>query len=147
MNRQSLVTLQLKNNIKNEATEEHISNMQYLGLKVFDPLYEHFEGKIKINNMYRSKKLNKALKNAGYAASKTSQHMVGQAIDIDALAPYTNKDLFKYIVENLDFDQIIWESGTDTNPDWVHVSYKLNGNRKDKKQYKNKKYIPFKLKI
>jgi methionyl-tRNA synthetase len=24
---------------------------------------------------------------------------------------------------NLDFDQLIWEFGTEDNPDWVHVSY------------------------
>jgi hypothetical protein len=30
----------------------------------------------------------------------------------------------------LDFDQIIWEFGDDKNPDWVHVSYKSTGNRK-----------------
>ena len=31
--------------------------------------------------------------------------------------------MFNYIKNNLDFDQIIWEFGTDKNPDWVHVSY------------------------
>ncbi len=137
----------VKNNINNEATEEHIYYMQYLGVNVFDPLFEHFNGKIRINNMYRSAELNLALKKAGYAASKTSQHMFGQAVDIDALPPYTNRDIFKYIVNNLEFDQIIWESGTDKNPDWVHVSYNPKGNRMDKKQFKNKKYIPFKLEI
>ena len=35
----------------------------------------------------------------------------------------TNAEMFEYIRTNLNFDQIIWEFGTDTNPDWVHVSY------------------------
>ena len=35
----------------------------------------------------------------------------------------TNKELFEYIVKNLDYDQVIWEYGDDTQPEWVHVSY------------------------
>jgi hypothetical protein len=31
--------------------------------------------------------------------------------------------MFEYIRTNLNFDQLIWEFGNDTNPDWVHVSY------------------------
>jgi len=41
-----------------------------------------------------------------------------------------NKKLFDYIKANLDWDQLIWEFGTAENPDWVHVSYKATGNRK-----------------
>ena len=36
-------------------------------------------------------------------------------------------EVFNYIRENLNFDQLIWEFGTKTNPDWVHVSYKKGG--------------------
>jgi zinc D-Ala-D-Ala carboxypeptidase len=39
----------------------------------------------------------------------------------------TNAEVFNYIRENLNFDQLIWEFGTKTNPDWVHVSYKKGG--------------------
>jgi hypothetical protein len=38
--------------------------------------------------------------------------------------------MFYYIKDNLDFDQLIWEFGTDKNPNWVHVSYVAKGNRK-----------------
>jgi hypothetical protein len=41
-----------------------------------------------------------------------------------------NAEVFEYIANNLDFDQMIWEFGDDTNPDWVHVSYNAAGNRK-----------------
>ena len=34
-----------------------------------------------------------------------------------------NEEMYNYIKENLNFDQLIWEFGNDTNPDWVHVSY------------------------
>jgi hypothetical protein len=44
----------------------------------------------------------------------------------------TNKMLYDYIKDNLEFDQLIWEFGTDANPDWVHVSYSKVKNRKQK---------------
>jgi len=50
-------------------------------------------------------------------------------MDID-----TEKDnaiLFLRIKENDLFDQLIWEFGDDKNPDWVHVSYKKEGNRSE----------------
>jgi hypothetical protein len=40
--------------------------------------------------------------------------------------------MFHYIKENLNFDQMIWEFGDSTNPDWVHISYvsdSVNRNR------------------
>ena len=68
---------------------------------------------------YRSPELNKAT-----GGSSKSQHCQGRAIDIDDVYGYkTNAEMFNYIKNNLDFDQIIWEFGTDKNPDWVHVSY------------------------
>jgi len=50
-------------------------------------------------------------------------------MDIDSKKP-TNKEIFDYIKENLEFDQLIWEFGNDTEPDWVHVSYSKEKNRK-----------------
>jgi len=35
----------------------------------------------------------------------------------------TNAEMFNYIKDNLEYDQLIWEFGTDENPDWIHVSY------------------------
>jgi hypothetical protein len=56
--------------------------------------------------------------------------------------------LFDYIKANLDWDQLIWEFGTAENPDWVHVSYKKSGNRKQalvaKKINGKTTYIPYK---
>jgi hypothetical protein len=42
----------------------------------------------------------------------------------------SNADVFKYIKDNLEFDQLIWEFGTDKNPDWVHVSYETSGKQR-----------------
>ena len=42
---------------------------------------------------------------------------------MDATNGVTNAQLFHYIKDNLEFDQLIWEYGTDKEPDWVHVSF------------------------
>jgi hypothetical protein len=42
----------------------------------------------------------------------------------------TNKMIFDYIKDNLSFDQMIWEFGNESNPDWVHVSYAASGNQR-----------------
>ena len=105
--------------LKNEPTEAHLSNMELLSEKVFEPLRTHVNGPIKINSFYRGPKLNKAI-----GGSEKSQHCNGQAMDIDDTYGYmTNADMFKYIKNNLSFDQMIWEFGDDENPDWIHVSY------------------------
>jgi hypothetical protein len=110
--------------IDNSPTEEHLASMKLLAEKVFEPVREWYGKPIKINSFYRSKALNMAIP----GSSLTSQHSKGEAMDMDTASD--NKKIFDYIRENLDFDQIIFEGGTDANPDWVHVSYKAKGNRK-----------------
>jgi len=105
--------------LENKPTEEHLANMKELAEKVFQPLRLWVNAPIKINSFYRSPELNKAI-----GGSSKSQHCKGQAIDIDDTYGHaTNADMFMYIKENLDFDQMIWEFGDDKNPNWVHVSY------------------------
>ena len=41
-----------------------------------------------------------------------------------------NEEVFHYIRENLPFDQLIWEFGTNERPDWVHVSYNSDGEQR-----------------
>jgi len=105
--------------LKNEPTEEHLSNMELLSEKVFEPLRMHVNGPIKINSFYRGPELNKAI-----GGSSKSQHCEGRAMDIDDDFGYmSNADMFEYIKNNLSFDQMIWEFGNSDNPNWVHVSY------------------------
>jgi hypothetical protein len=105
--------------LENKPTDTHLANMELLAEKIFEPLRSWVNGPIKINSFYRSPDLNKAI-----GGSSKSQHCHGQAIDIDDTYGYmSNADMFMYIKENLDFDQMIWEFGTEDNPDWVHVSY------------------------
>jgi hypothetical protein len=108
-----------RNGISNMPTPEHIENFKILAEKVFQPIREHFGVPIHISSGYRSKELN-----AKIGGSKTSDHCHGKAIDIDQDGTsITNAQVFDFIKNNLKFSQLIWEFGTDKNPDWVHVSY------------------------
>ena len=109
----------IRRNLDNTPTSAHLKNMKKLADKVFEPLREWVGGPIKINSFYRGEDLNKAI-----GGSNKSQHCHGQAIDVDDTFGYkTNAEMYNWIKENLDFDQMIWEFGDDNNPDWVHVSY------------------------
>ena len=113
--------------INNNPSAEHLENLKLLAEKVFQPIRDYFKRPIHISSGYRSKALNDSIK----GASKTSQHSKGEAIDIDMDGTsITNKQVFDFIKDNLDFDQLIFEFGTETNPDWVHVSYSKDRNRK-----------------
>jgi hypothetical protein len=114
--------------ISNEPTAEHLENFKKLAINIFQPIREHFNVPIHISSGYRSKALNSAI-----GGSLTSQHCQGEAIDIDmdgSSSGVTNKMVFDFIKNNLVFDQMIWEFGTDNNPDWVHVSYESTGKQR-----------------
>lgn len=133
--------------INNTPSGEHLENFKKLAENVFEPIREHFNVPIHISSGYRSKELNAAI-----GGSSTSQHCTGEAIDIDmdgSSSGVTNKNIFDFIKDKLDFDQLIWEFGTDKNPDWVHVSYESTG--KQRKQILKAvrsggktSYLPFK---
>ena len=105
--------------INNIPDDEQLTNMELVAEEVFEPLREWVGGPIKINSFFRCPKLNKAI-----GGSSKSQHCYGQAIDIDdTFHKASNADMYNYIKDNLEFDQLIWEFGDNKNPDWVHVSY------------------------
>jgi len=105
--------------IDNTPNEIQVLSMKLLADKIFEPLREWVGGPIKVNSFFRSIALNEAI---GGAAS--SQHCKGQAIDIDDVySRKTNADMYHWIQMNLDYDQMIWEFGTDVQPNWIHISY------------------------
>jgi len=106
-------------NIDNKPNDEQLKNMKLIAEEVFEPLRMWVGGPIKINSFFRSPKLNTAI-----GGSSKSQHCHGQAIDLDdTFGRATNAEMFNFIKEHLNFDQMIWEFGDDDSPDWVHVSY------------------------
>lgn len=103
--------------IANTPTEEHIAAMRLLVAHVLDPLRKRL-GPIKVTSGYRSKAVNDELRKRGKNASKTSQHMVGEAADI-VVPGFTPKQVATEIVRaGISFDQVIWYEGG-----WVHVSW------------------------
>jgi hypothetical protein len=117
-----------RNNISNQPTAEHLANFKKLAENIFEPIRKHFGVPIHISSGYRSVALNKFIK-----GSTTSQHLLGQALDIDmdgSSSDVTNKMVFDFIKDNLKFDQLIFEFGTKDKPDWVHVSFECNGKQR-----------------
>lgn len=112
--------------ISNMPNATELSNMKLVAEKCFEPLREWYGKPITVNSFFRSTKLNSSIG----GSSGTSQHCLGQAIDMSAGSKPENKKLFIWAKENLDFDQLIYEYGDDTGCDWVHISYKPTGNRK-----------------
>ena len=125
----------IRRGIDNTPNPVQVENMKLTAEKIFQPLRDWVGGPIKVNSFFRSVELNEAI-----GGSKTSQHCKGQAIDIDDVYGHkTNAEMYHWIKENLDFDQMIWEFGTDTQPNWIHVSYVSKEDNRNKclKAYKD----------
>jgi hypothetical protein len=111
--------------IDNTPSIAVIENLRLLCENVLQPLRDKYGKSINITSGYRSPKLNKAI-----GGSSTSQHCFGQAADIQV----DRKDYLKVweILKTLPFDQIIFEFGTESAPDWIHVSFVQGKNRGQK---------------
>jgi hypothetical protein len=112
--------------IGNIPNAEQLANLKLVCTNIFDKVREHFGKPIGISSAFRSYELNQRI-----GGSKSSLHMQGMALDIDAdiHGGMSNKDIFDYIKNNCKFDQLIWEFGSENAPSWVHVSYNKDGNR------------------
>ena len=133
----------LRLGIENTPNAEQLEKMEIVAKKVFEPLREWVGGPIKVNSFFRGEKLNKAV-----GGSTKSQHMSGQAMDIDdGFGHRSNADMYGFIKENLNFDQMIWEFGDDENPDWVHVSFVSKEENRNRclKAYKEKGRTKYKV--
>jgi hypothetical protein len=105
------------------ALPKHLEpNLRALAENVLQPTRDAL-GAVKVTSAYRSPAVNSKV-----GGAKTSQHVQAQAADLKFDGG--NEVLFNYIRDNLDFDQLIWEFGTDKAPSWVHVSYSSSKNRK-----------------
>jgi|TARA_R100000084_G_scaffold70746_1_gene31383 hypothetical protein len=114
--------------IDNTPDEWVTENLKQIAVNVFQPIRDALGCPIHVSSGYRSADLNTAI-----GGSRRSQHVEGRALDLDAdvFRGCTNSEIFNYVRENLEFDQLIWEFGDEDNPDWVHVSFVYDGiNRK-----------------
>lgn len=132
----------LRLGISNEPNPQQLENMKYVATEVFDKVRDFVGGPLHASSFFRSKELNDAVP----GSSKTSQHMTGEAIDIDAdtFRNGTNLEIFDFIRTNLIFDQVINEYPDKFgNPSWVHVSKSRSGNRGQVLVKLKAKYIPY----
>ena len=113
----------IKHGIANEPNSQHLTNLKAVATNIFQPCRDYFGKPLAVTSGYRSPELNDLI-----GGSKRSQHSKGEALDLDAqvYGGFTNAELFHYIKDNLDFDQLIWEFGTTEEPDWIHCSYTTN---------------------
>lgn len=135
-----------KYKIDNTPSKEQWKRIQILVDNVLEPVRVGLDKPLTVNSIFRSAKLNERVKGSG-----TSQHLANNGAAADIECPSLgNKELFDYILNNCNFDQLIWEYGDKSSPDWIHVSFvseEKNRNQvlrcvKDVKG--NPKYIPYK---
>ena len=112
--------------IDNKPTLDHIENLTELCTQVLEPTRRNFGKPMVISSGYRSEELCEAI-----GSSKNSQHAKGEAADFEMFG-VDNKELAKYIKNNLVFDQLILEfyNPDDPSSGWVHCSYSKEENRK-----------------
>lgn len=107
--------------IDNSMNEWEIERAKLVCENCFEPIREHLGQPIKINSGFRSGALNRAI-----GGATTSQHSLGEAIDLDL----HDRDLFEWIIDNVEFDQLIFEGGSSDRADWFHISYRKGRLRK-----------------
>ena len=109
------------NGIDNHVPQFAVPRLRTLCEKVLQPVRDHFGVPIIITSGYRCPDLNDAVKGA-----TSSQHMKGEAADFKIRAQNIKLyDIYLWMVDNLQFDQLIWE--VRPNSRWIHVSYKATG--------------------
>lgn len=126
--------------IDNTPNEMQLENMKRVAEKVIEPILARYSQAF-ISSFFRSEKLNKKI-----GGAKNSQHMTGEAVDIDSPDNVANLDIFKFAKEYLTFDQLCLESPDKEGiPSWVHISLKEKDNRNQVIVWlkESKKYIPY----
>jgi zinc D-Ala-D-Ala carboxypeptidase len=131
----------IKHGISNKMNEFEKERAIELCKNVFEPIRRYVGKPIKINSGFRSAALNKRI-----GGSKTSQHVLGEAMDLDL----HDRELFEWILDNVEADQYIFEGGTEEKADWFHISYRKGRNRKQALRMIKKGgktiYVPYKRK-
>jgi len=112
--------------LDNMPDDEALENLKTLCEMVLQPVRDHFGKSVTVNSGYRSPE-----SNAAVGGSKTSDHCKGQAADIE-IDGLPNPELAQWIMDNLDYTQLILEFYTQGQPNsgWVHVSYDPNNLKK-----------------
>ena len=104
-----------------EEEKRVIENLKALCMEVLQPLRDFLGKPVVISSGYRCAELNKAV-----GGVRNSQHMKGEAADIHVENTEHLLKIMHFIMDETDFDQLIWEKNKQ-GTQWVHVSYRRNG--------------------
>ena len=122
--------------IKNEPNAVEIERLRKLCINVMQPLSNYLHSPIRITSGFRCYELNAAV-----GGTPSSQHRYGEACDFTCS---DMKKAFEFLLFHTPFDQLIWEHGTDDQPEWIHVSYSNRHRRQVLRKYTGeKKYRPY----
>lgn len=121
--------------IINDPTPSIIRALKSLDDNILIPITNEF-GTMLIISAYRNPAVNAAI-----GGSTTSQHQKGEAVDFNAVGGGKGLgEVFSWIADNLTFGQLIWEKGDNNDPQWIHVSYSVNGNKGQLLNYNGSDY-------
>ena len=121
----------IRKGIKNDPNDAAIENMRLVCENILEPVRQHYDIPFTLNSGFRCLALNEAV-----GSSSRSQHVTGQAADFE-IPTIANKDLAHWIMDNLDYDQVLLEFYKEGDPSsgWVHCSYDNGNNRKQAKKF------------
>lgn len=127
-----------RHNIKNLPDKESIQNLKVICTSILEPVRRHYGKPIAPSSGYRCLALNREL-----GSSDRSQHTTGQAVDFE-VPGVANMDLARWIMDNVDYDQLILEFYKEGQPNsgWVHCSYVGQANRKQAKRFDGRSWEP-----
>ena len=112
----------LKNRPKTKEEEKKvIENLRALCIEVLQPLRDYLGKPVVISSGYRSEEVNRMV-----GGVKGSQHLRGEAADIHVENTEHLLKIMHFIMDETDFDQLIWERNK-AGVQWVHVSYRRYG--------------------
>jgi zinc D-Ala-D-Ala carboxypeptidase len=131
----------INHGIPNFMNEFEIQRAILLCQNVFEPIRAYVGRPIRINSGFRSAALNRRI-----GGASSSQHCMAEAMDLDL----HDRELFEWILDNVEYDQAIFEGGTEEKADWFHISYRKGRNRKQALRMIKKggktTYVPYKRK-
>ena len=121
----------LRLGIDNDPSKEGILKLTLLATSLLQPLRERL-GALRVTSGYRSFVLSEAI-----GSSSRSQHCKYEAVDLQYVrrGKMNNLAIYNALIDlGLQYDQCILEFGktteyVDGEPDWIHISWKVSGNR------------------
>ena len=113
----------ITNKPKAEEETEVVENLKALCVEVLQPLRDFLGKPVVISSGYRCRELNEKV-----GGVSNSQHLTGEAADIRVKDRHELIEIMRFIMDETVFDQLIREKSA--TGEWVHVSYKRNGNNR-----------------